>query len=254
MNINIDHGFDETSSTMAESIGKVFGVGVGPGDPELITRKAVRVLTEVDWIFMPACSRSGASLARRIVEPLGLPEAKFRPIGLGMSTERAADISAYANVAAEMAQEARRGRSVAWITEGDPLLYSTFVYILEELGRYPEIEVEVVPGVTSASAAAARCCVPIACLDERAAIVPARYGIGRLPALLDEFATVLLFKVNSVFDQLLAAMEQSPRRIRAVYVERVGAAAERVVTDLQSLRGQELPYWALVILRREERS
>jgi precorrin-2/cobalt-factor-2 C20-methyltransferase len=231
-------------------MGTFYGIGVGPGDPELITRKAERVLAEVDWVFLPAGARGGAGFARRIVEPLGLPPGKFRPVSLCMSRDRGADRETYRRAAEEIVAELRRGKSAAWITEGDPLFYSTFLHLYEELRRFPEVRIEIVPGVTSASAAAARARVPVARLDEKVAVVPAAYGVERLPALLDEFATVFLLKINTSFGRLLEALAALPRPVRAVYVEQVGTPAERVVEDLDSLRGEEMPYFSLVILRR----
>ncbi len=237
-----------------QSRGVFYGVGVGPGDPELITRKAERVLRAVDWIFLPAGARSGGSFVRRIVAPLDLPEAKFRPVSLCMSRDRSADGSAYVQTAAAIVAELRQGKSAAWITEGDPLFYSTFLHLHAELSRYPEVRIEIVPGVTSTSAAAARAGLPAACLDERMAVIPAAYGLQRLPALLEEFATVFLLKVNGVFDALLDLLASLDGSVRSVYLEQIGTREERVVTDLQALRGQELPYFSLVILRKERRS
>lgn len=232
--------------------GTFYGVGVGPGDPELITRKAERVLREVDWVFLPAGAKTG-SFVRRIVKPLGLPEEKFRPVSLCMSRDRTHDRQAYARAAGEIAHELRRGKSAAWVTEGDPLFYSTFLHVSEELRRgYPGVRTEIVPGVTSAGAAAARAGVAVARLDERVVIVPAAYGLGRLAGLLGEFATVFLLKVHAVFDQLLEALATLPGPVNAVYLEKVGTPEERVVTDLESLRGRELPYFSLVILKGAE--
>ena len=216
----------------------------------MITRKAERILRAVDWIFLPSGKRSGNSFVRRIVEPFGLPEAKFRPVLLCMSRDRTDDSNAYLRAASEIIEELRRGKSVAWITEGDPLFYSTFLHVYEVLGRYPEVRVEIIPGVTSASAAAARVGLPVARLDERVAVVPAAYGIRHLPALLDEFATVFLLKVHTVFDELLRVLASVQHPVWAAYLERVGTPAERVITNLESLRGQGLPYFSLVILRR----
>ena len=232
--------------------GLFYGVGVGPGDPELITRKAERILRAVDWIFLPSGGRGGNSFVRRIVEPLGLPAEKFRPVSLCMARDRSADTNAYARAAADIVEELRRGKSAAWITEGDPLFYSTFLHVHAELCRYPEVRVEIIPGVTSTSAAAARAGLPVARLDEWVAVLPAVYGLERLPALLDEFATIFLLKVHSNFDKLLGVLASMPRQVRAVYLEQVGTPAERIVTDLESLRGQELPYFSLVMVRREE--
>ena len=197
------------------SIGIVYGVGVGPGDPELITRKAERILAAVDWIFLPAAARNGASFVRRIVEPLGLPQEKFRPVSLCMSRDRAAAESAYRRAAAEIVAELRRGKSAAWITEGDPLFYSTFLHLYDELRGYPEARIEIVPGVTSVSAAGARAGLPAARLNEPRGDRPRGLRIGcRLPALLDEFATVFLLKVHVVFEELLTALRVRRHPIR----------------------------------------
>jgi precorrin-2/cobalt-factor-2 C20-methyltransferase len=230
-------------------MGTFYGVGVGPGDPELMTRKAERVLRAVDWIFHPAGAAGGPGFARRIVEPLGLTADRFRPVSLCMSRDRGPDQQTYHGVAEEIVAELRRGKSVAWITEGDPLYYSTFLHLFAELRRYSDVRIEIVPGVTSTSAAAARVGLPVARLDEKVAVVPAAYGVECLPALLDEFATVFLLKVNVAFDSLLKSLATLPRPVRAVYVEQVGTPAERIVEDLESLRGEELPYFSLVILR-----
>jgi precorrin-2/cobalt-factor-2 C20-methyltransferase len=232
------------------SIGIFYGVGVGPGDPELITRKAERILAAVDWIYLPSETKDGTSFVRRIVDPLGLPEHKFRPVSLCMSRDRATDESAYCRAAGEIAVELRRGKSAAWITQGDPLFYSTFVHLYEELRQHSDLRIQIIPGVTSTSAAAARAGLPVASLDERVAVIPAGYGLGRLPEILDEFATVFLVKVHGVMDELVTALAALKSPVWAVYLEKVGTAAERVVTDLQLLRGQKLPYFSLVILHR----
>jgi len=114
------------------------------------------------------------------------------------------------------------------------------------------VPITIVPGVTSTHAAAAAAGVPVSLLDEQVAVVPAVYGLDHLPALLDDFATVFLMKVNTVFDQLLKTLEALPHRVHAVYVEKVGTPEERVVTDLPTLRGQHLSYFSLVILHQDK--
>jgi precorrin-2/cobalt-factor-2 C20-methyltransferase len=230
-------------------IGRFYGVGVGPGDPELITRKAERILHAVDWIFLP--ESRGGSFVRRIVEPLGLPCEKFRPVSLCMSRDRAEDGQTYRRVASEIVNELRRGKSAAWITEGDPLFYSTFVHLHDELRHHADVRIEIVPGVTSASAAAACIGMPVARLDERVAVVPACYGVQQLPALLEQFTNVFLLKVHASVRELLAQLASFGGRVQAVYVEHVGTPEERVVTDLESLKDVDLPYLSLVMVRKE---
>jgi len=233
-------------------MGTFYGVGLGPGDPELMTRKAVRVLTTVDWIFHPFETRTGRSFSRRIIAPLGLPEAKFRQISLGMSQDRLPDQHTYATAVDEMARELRQGKSVAWITQGDPLFYSTFIHLYAEMRqRFPDVPIDIVPGVTSPSAAAAAAGVPVSLLAEKVAVVPAVYGLDTLPALLEDFATVFLMKVNTVFDQLLETLAALPYTVQSVYVEKVGTPEERLVTDLHTLRGEKLSYFSLVIVRQD---
>jgi precorrin-2/cobalt-factor-2 C20-methyltransferase len=245
--------------------GTCYGVGVGPGDPELLTLKAARILREVDWIFHPAASsgrtNSGTAssavqgFARRIIAPLELPEAKFRQVTISMSRERSAAAREYQQAASEILVELDRGRSVAWITEGDPLFFSTFLYIAEELQSLcPEVDVQIVPGVTSVQAAAAAVALPIARLSDNVAIVPAAYGIEHLPTLVRDFSTIALMKVSSMFDRLLDLLPglaaDDDESVQAVYIEYAGTPQQRIVTDLESLRGTSLPYFSLVLIRR----
>jgi precorrin-2/cobalt-factor-2 C20-methyltransferase len=235
------------------AVGTFYGVGLGPGDPELLTRKAMRILAEVDWIFYPFESRTGTSFSRRILAALAVPTTKCRQVSLGMAQDRGPDQHTYATAAETMAGELLQGKSVAWVTQGDPLFYSTFIHLyLEMRRRFPDVPITIVPGVTSPSAAAAAAGVPVSLLEEKVAVVPAVYGLEHLPALLDDFATVFLMKVNTVFDQLLETLAVLPHRVQAVYAERVGTPEERLVTDLYTLRGQKLSYFSLVILRQDK--
>ncbi len=233
-----------------------YGVGLGPGDPELMTRKAARVLAEVACIFVPASGRSGTSFARRIVAPLNLPQEKFREVALCMDRDRREDQRSYEQTADAIAQELSQGRSAAWITEGDPLFYSTFIHVYAQVRRrHPQAKIEIVPGVTSLQAACACAGMAAAQLDDSVAVVPAAYGLGRLPGLLREFTTVFLLKVHSVFDELLDRLQSLPSDVTAIYLENVGTPAERIVSDLRRLRGAKLPYFSLVMLhaaRRED--
>jgi precorrin-2/cobalt-factor-2 C20-methyltransferase len=231
-----------------------YGIGLGPGDPELMTVKAARILREVDRVYHPA-SGDGDSFAARILTPLGLDPARMRPTLLRMSRDRRADRETYARIAADIAQDLTAGRSAAWATEGDPLLYGTFLHLFEEVRRLlPAAVIEIVPGVSSLHAATAQLGVAAASLDDKIAVVPAAYGIETLPELLERFETVFLVKVHSSFDRLLDVLGRLKTPVRGWYLEKIGTPEARVVADLESLRGTRLPYFSLVLLKRETSS
>jgi precorrin-2/cobalt-factor-2 C20-methyltransferase len=233
------------------SRGTLFGVGVGPGDPELLTLKAVRVLRSVERIYFPNSGSSAGGFARKILAPLELPDEKFREVPVSMSRDRTAVGHDYRRAAEEILAELEAGRSAAWITEGDPLFYSTFLYVAEEIQRLePDVQTQIVPGVTSIQAAAAATGFSLVRLSEPLAVVPAAYGLDHLPRLMRDFATIALLKVNSAFDRLLDELAAAGEGVQAVYVEQVGTPQQRIVTELESLRGQKLPYFSLVLLRR----
>ena len=156
--------------------GKVVAVGVGPGDPNLLTVKAIRVLQEADVIFAPTPNSTGHSLALSIVKTVlegrrSAPEIitlMFPMIKDETELERARTENT--NKIAKCAQE---GKVVAYVVVGDPSLYSTFTYILRELStKYPEIEVEIIPGVTSLSACVAKARMPLATGEETLLVLP----------------------------------------------------------------------------------
>lgn len=234
-----------------ENRGTFYAVGVGPGDWELITFKAARILAEADAVFAPTGARGERGIARRIVEPLGLKAEKFRDVTLPMGRDRSAVAEIYRTAAREIVGELRAGRKIAWMTEGDPLFYGTSIRAIEAISELdPLIRVEVVPGVTSIQASAARVGIELARWDESVAVIPASHGLENLSRALEIFSTVCLLKVGAVFDELLDRLKKVEGRYRAVYVERVGMPNERVATDLESLRGRPIPYFSLILLRR----
>ena len=169
-----------------------------------------------------------------------------------MSRDRTAANEDYRQAAEEIATALDAGQSVAWITEGDPLFYSTFIYVAEELRRLrPHVQQQIIPGITSIQAAAAATDFPLARLSDCVAVVPAAYGLHHLARHIHEFTTIVLIKVNTVFDPLLDELATIGNEIEAVYIEQIGTPQQRIVTELESLRGQNLPYFSLVLLRRK---
>jgi len=156
--------------------GKVIAVGVGPGDPDLLTVKAIRVLQEADVIFAPTPNSTARSLALSIVKAVleGRPSApEIITLMFPMIKDETELERAWAENTDRIAECAQEGKIVAYVAVGDPSLYSTFTHILRELStKYPDIEVEIIPGVTSLSACAAKARMPLATGEETLLVLP----------------------------------------------------------------------------------
>jgi precorrin-2/cobalt-factor-2 C20-methyltransferase len=246
--------------------GVLYGIGMGPGDPELLTLKGLRILARVPVIFYPASDERADGFAldilRRAFEtPLGTGEVaeqplaeRIRPLVTPMARGADVDRPHWDEAAVIVGQVLQTGQDAAFITEGDPLLYSTFMHLRVALAeRVPEAPVEVIPGISSVTAAAARALFPLAGTDERLGVVPATYDPDVLGRMLDTCDTVVLLKVSRVLDRVLDTLEARGLLPHAIFVERCGTPSERVVRDLRSLRGQRVSYFSLLLVRNHQR-
>lgn len=231
---------------------RIYAVGVGPGAPELLTRKAERILREVPVICAPTASPLDSSYALSIVEPfldrnrqeviIQIFPMRMDQSGLEEFWETAAD---------EAAERVRSGKDVAFITIGDPFLYSTFLYLYRIFReKYPDIPVEVVPGISSINAAAVAAGFPLGMGSERIAIIPAAFEQSNLRKTLEEFDTVVLMKMSRVFDGIFELLKELGLERKAVFVSRVGSLEQEVVFDLESLVGKKLDYLSLLIVKK----
>ena len=231
-------------------IGHLYGVGVGPGDPELITLKAQRILSQVSVIFVPRKDAKHESYACSIIGSLpGGPVQKV--VELEFPMQKGALEPYWERAAEEIWQHLTWGEDCAFVTEGDPLLYGTFAYILSIFQeRHPEVAVEVIPGISSINAASARVLLPLAIGGERVAIIPATYEDEALRETLESFDTVVLLKVNTVFDRILSVLEKMKLVDRCIYIRRCTTKDEEIVKDIRKLKGKNLDYLSLLIVRR----
>lgn len=233
-----------------QGIGQLYGVGVGPGDPELITLKAQRILSEVSVIFVPSKGVEHQSYAGSIISNL-LKKSTQEVVKLVFPMKKGDLKSYWEKAAAEVWQHLAQGRDCALITAGDPLLYGTFIHILSIFQeRHPEVAIEVVPGIPSINAASARALLPLATGSERVAVIPAIYANETLRKTLECFDTVVLLKVNTVFDKVLAVLEEMELVDKCIYIRRCTTEDEEIVRDIKELRGKTLDYLSLLIVRR----
>ena len=233
-------------------IGRLYGVGVGPGDPELMTLKASRILSQVPVIFVPKKAEQGESIAESIVGNLPLRiEPKVVGLVLPMLRDREQLADYWRKAVESMWQYLKNGEDCAFVNVGDPLLYGTFVHILETLQKsHPEVEVEVIPGISSISAAAARAVVPLASNDERIAIISGNRADKVIRETLENFDTVVFVKMNKVFDRLLSILEELNLIEKCVYVRRCTTQDEEIIRDISKLKGEKVDYFSLLIVRK----
>ena len=231
--------------------GSLYGVGVGPGDPELLTLKGLRILQQVPVVCVPQSETSQESYALDIVRQF-LVEGKQEILRIPFPTDDAEGAAAvWRNAADTLGVHLLQGKDVAFITEGDPMLYSTFAYVLESVcTQYPGVSVEIIPGVSSVMAAAASAGVPLVTHGQRLAILPAVYGIDDLSEAIASYDTIVLMKVNRTLLQALANLEQLGLSGKGIYVRRASTAREEVVTDLGRLSEEDLDYFSLLIIKR----
>lgn len=229
-----------------------YAVGVGPGDPELLTRKAERILRQADVILAPVSRPGEASVALETVrEFLDAKRQQIIVHQFPMTSDKARLIPAWQEAAVLIAGHVAAGRHVAFITIGDPLLYSTFIYLLRIFREsYPQIIAEIVPGISSINTAAAVAGVPLAETDERVAIIPATAGVEKIIEALAKYETVVLLKVKPVYAEILELLRQSGRTGDAVFVERVGSTRQKVMTDFAELLQHQPDYLSLMIIKR----
>ncbi len=248
--------------------GKLYVIGVGPGDPELLTLKAARILKSVSVLCVPKGREEGTSLALSIVQgavnldgkeivELHFPMQKTRSqTSEARNQEQEAnkdsiDLEAKWQEAAEsVLGRLEAGLDVAFITIGDPGIYSTFFYLSDRLlERNTRLEIEIIPGISSINAAAARAGMSLGLGNERMAVLPANY-LDSLEETLEKFDTVVLMKVNKVFDTVKNVLARKNLTSRAVYVARAGMQDEKVFKDIRQVREADLNYFSLIIVRK----
>jgi len=231
---------------------RLFAVGVGPGDPELLTRKAERILRSAAVICAPTSAAEAGSFALEIVEPfLDRSRQEVLTRVFPMKKDELELLPFWEETAAEIARKIQAGQDVAFITIGDPFLYSTFLYLYRIFRQtYPDIGIEIVPGITSVGAASAAAGVPLGLAADRLAVLPATYEEAQLRQTLLDFDTVVLMKVSRVFNRVYALLCELGLERSGVFVRRVGSSEEEVVTDLASLVAKKLDYLSLLIVRK----
>ena len=222
----------------------LFGVGVGPGDPELMTLKAARLIASAPVVAYPVLEK-GSSFARDIAAAHLGHQREVR-IEIPMTVERAPAQAAYDRGAAEIAQALDEGSDVVVLCEGDPFFYGSFMYLHARLSD--RFACEVVPGVSSVMACAAVAARPLVARNERLIVLPGPLEEAELRAEIAAHDTVAIMKVGRHMPKLRAVIADLGLLDQAIYVERA-TLGEEVVTPLAAAPDAS-PYFSMILITK----
>lgn len=236
---------------------KLFCVGCGPGDPELLTVRAVNLIKNAEVIFAPTAREGKPSIALSVVEQYIDRPTKTVSLVFPMVKDRESLRDYWKRNADEIAGAVRSGKKVVYLTVGDPALYSTWIYIHRELKKsYGDIEVEIVPGVASMFAIAARAKISLAEGDETVAVVPACYNMERVKKTANACDTVIFLKDGRYFDSVIEMLAQAgfPDNANIAIAQDVSEEGEILeMKRLSELRGKKGPtekYFSIMVAKK----
>ncbi|CAM3790737.1 precorrin-2 C(20)-methyltransferase [Mesobacillus zeae] len=232
-------------------IGTLYGLGVGPGDPELITVKAFRTLKESPVIAYPKKLKGSKSYAHQIIDVYINPDEK-EMLGLIFPMTKDPTIleREWTLTVETVWEKLKEGKDVAFVTEGDPLLYSTFIHMMKLMEeRHPEVPIKTVPGISSINGAASRLGIPLAEGDDHVAIIPAQDDYEKMKKAIVDNDCVVFIKVAKVMDLMLAVLRELDLVDKASVVTKV-TSDEEVVWKMEELDRTELEYLTLMVVRK----
>ncbi len=232
-------------------LGTFYGIGVGPGDPELITLKAIRVLGEVQHIFAAASSSNDYSVACDIARQYLIPGTPLDYLAFPMTFNRDRLENAWQTNCEKVAEVLSQGKHAAFLTLGDPSTFSTYIYLARKIRkRFPEITISTVPGVTSFQAAAACANVPLAEGEESITVISGAKGGDRLQDVIKVSDNVVLMKVYKQFPQILENIRALNLQDRCCLISRCGLEGQYVERDFARLSQHQPHYLSLMLIKK----
>ncbi len=234
---------------MSHQPGTLYGIGVGPGDPELISLKALRLLQSVPVVAFPSGIQGKPGIAEQIVQQWLSPQQ----VQLALTFPYVQDpevLERAWQLAAEQVWHHLQQGDVAFVSEGDVSFYSTFTYLSQTLQQHhPDVVIQTVPGICSPLAAAAALGLPLTTGRDRLAILPALYTVGELKSVLVWADVVVLLKVSSVYAQVWSVLKEQNLLEHSYVLERATLPQQVIYQDLRDRPHLKLPYFSLLIIR-----
>jgi len=236
---------------MNKTAGILYGIGVGPGDPDLITIKAAKILNQVDIVFAAASTKNSHSLAVNIASAHIPDRTVVKMLRFPMTSDKNETRKAWKAHARTIIDELEEGRNVAFLTLGDSMTYSTYGYILKYVQTLaPHLEAQTVPGITSYQAAAARLNTPLVEGEESLMVVSGVEGGKRLRELRGKPENVVFLKAYRNVSDIKAAIDETGNYPSCVGVKSCGQSSEEIIQDIGELSQRKPDYWTLIISKQ----
>ena len=239
---------------------KLFCVGCGPGDPELLTIRALNLIKEADVIFVPTSKLNKPSIALSIVEKHLKKTTEIINLVFPMIKDQDSLKEYWKKNAFEIAQKLRSGKKTVYLTVGDPALYSTWIYIHRELKRdYQDIEIEIIPGITSIFAFAAEAKISLVEGDENLSIVPACYDLNKVKNTVKSSDTIVFLKDGRYFDNVIEMLSDTGFSDESKIAIAQDVSTEENILEIKSLKdikGKKQPsskYFSIMVVKRNDR-
>ena len=230
--------------------GRLYALGIGPGASDLLTVRAARILGKLDVLYAPAGRKGGDSLALSIVREYLGEQTEIRCTHFPMSADSAEKEAVWDDVAAALSAETLAGKQVGFITLGDAMLFSTWVFLLQRLGRPDWLEI--VPGVTSFAAIAARTQTPLAMEQQSLAVDSCTAPEAEIKQALANHDSLVLMKVYGRFARVKALLADAGLLDRAVMMAEATLPGEQCWRQLAEVSDEQpLPYFSTILVNKQ---
>lgn len=230
--------------------GKFIGIGVGPGDEDLITIKAVNTLKDVDIIVCPQSKKKEGSIAYNIAEKYISETTEKLYLEFPMIHDKAKLKEKWSENADIISEKIKKNKNVAFLTLGDPTVFSTYMYLVPLL-KTRGIEVETIPGITSFCAVASKVSVPLTTWEETLAIVPLKKGCQSAIEALDNFDNVVIMKPSHDSNRLAEELIKRGLEDKFILISKCSTDEEKIVTDINQIVEEDIPYLSTMIVKRK---
>jgi precorrin-2/cobalt-factor-2 C20-methyltransferase len=239
---------------MSSQMGTLFGIGVGPGDPDLVTIKAAKILGRVDIVYAAASTRNHHSLAKDIARPHVPETTPIKMLKFPMTRDKTETRSAWEMHANTIINALESGQDVAFLTLGDAMTYSTFGYIVRYISAVaPHLKIETIPGISSYQAAAARMNTPLVEGEESLMVVSGAKGGNRLRELTVKPENVVFLKAYRNVKDITDALTENGSYQECVGIKNCGHENEEIIPDIEQLSKQAPNYWTLIIAKKKKK-